>query len=149
MVLDGAADGAAALPDVRSVIIGVPVSGLHCQSAAMDRAMRRVLRADRDTMGRVIVGRFELRDLVPNSHTGEVNLAGTLRVAAVERNIFLRSTVTRLLDGSIAVHSKVPLSLTSFGITPPRVLFGFVRARDAVTIEVDLRYPMMTGIAPR
>jgi hypothetical protein len=29
-------------------------------------------------------------------------------------------------------------------MTPPRVLFGIVRARDAVTVDVDLTYPMPT-----
>lgn len=102
--------------------------------------MWQALKADRDTAARVIVGHFELRDALPNSRTREVNLSGTLRVAGTERDVELRSIVTPLTDGSMSVHSEASLSLSAFGISPPRVLLGFVRARDAVTIEVALRY---------
>lgn len=102
--------------------------------------MWQALKADRDTAARVIVGHFELGDRLPTSQTREVNLAGTLRVAGTERVITLRSIVTPLSDGSMFVHSEASLSLSTFGISPPRVLLGVVRARDAVTIQVDLRY---------
>jgi hypothetical protein len=106
----------------------------------MERAMWQALKADRDTAARVIVGHFELRDGLPSSQSREVSLGGTLRVAGTERAIALRSVVTPLGDGSMSVRSEASLSLSTFGISPPRLLYGVVRARDAVTIEVDLRY---------
>jgi hypothetical protein len=135
-----AGDGTAASQDARTVSIRVPVSGLRCQSTRMERAMLQALKADRDTSARVIVGHFELRGALPSSQTREVNLQGRLRVAGNEREVALRSTVTPLRDGSMFVRSEASLSLSAFGISPPRVLLGFVRARDAVTIEVALRY---------
>lgn len=135
-----AGDGIATSHDARSVMIRVPVSGLRCQSRRMERAMWQALKADRDTAARVIIGHFELGDGLPTSQTREVNLAGTLRVAGTERIIALRSIVTPLGDGSMSVHSEASLSLATFGISPPRVLLGVVRARDAVTIQVDLQY---------
>jgi hypothetical protein len=106
--------------------------------------MWQALKADRDTAARVIVGHFELGDGLPTSQSRELNLAGTLRVAGTERVIALRSIITPLGDGSMSVHSEASLSLSAFAISPPRLLYGVVRARDAVIIEVDLRYTAVT-----
>ncbi len=129
----------AAVPDVRGVSILVPVAGLHCQNGAMDRAMTHALKVDRDTSARVISGRFTVGETVA-ARADQVNLVGALRVAGAERTVSLNSLVTRLADGSMSVHSELPLSLAAFGIAPPKLLFGTVRARDAITIDVDLRY---------
>jgi hypothetical protein len=129
------------LPDVRGVTVRVPVSALRCQSGPMERSMRRALKADRDSAALHISGRFEIADELPPAKPDERDLVGALRVAGTERNVFLRARIHQDADGSMRVVSAVPLTLTSFGITPPRVLFGAVRARDAVMVEVELRYP--------
>ncbi len=130
----------AALPDVRGLALHVPVSQLKCQSGAMERAMRRAIKADRDTAAQIISGRFDIVDAsVPTPNRR--HLFGTLRVAGVERNIFLSATVDRGADSSLHVRSSVPLTLSAFGIAPPRVLLGAVRARDAIVVEVSLNYP--------
>lgn len=103
--------------------------------------MRRALKADRDTAAQVITGQFEIADDVPPAHPGERHLFGALRVAGTERVVYFRSTIDVARDGALLVRSIVPLALTDFGIAPPRVLFGAVRARDGITVEVDLRYP--------
>jgi hypothetical protein len=131
----------AVLPDVRGVTIEVPVSALRCQSGPMERSMRRALKADRDTAALNISGRFEIPDDVAPPRVGERLLVGALRVAGAERIVSLSARIVYETDGSMRVRSVVPLTLTEFGITPPRVLFGAVRARDAISVEVDLRYP--------
>ncbi len=130
-----------AIPDVRGVTVQLPVSALRCQSAPMERAMRQALKADRDTAALTINGRFEIADEFAPARPDERDLVGALRVAGRERNVFLRAHVSFDPDGSMRVKSVVPLQLTDFDITPPRVLFGAVRARDAVTVEVELLYP--------
>jgi hypothetical protein len=135
-----AAGPSSTLPDVRGVTIEVPVSALRCQSGAMERSMRRALKADRDTAAQQILGRFEIADDVPPPVESERILVGTLRVAGIERNLFLRATVALQPDGALIVRSEVPLQLSHFAIEAPRVLFGAIRARDAITVEVDLRY---------
>lgn len=127
------------IPEVRGVTIQVPVSALRCQNRLMERAMRHALRADRDTAAQTILGVFEIYDETKPTDPREAHLAGALRVAGTERNVFLRAQIEPEKD-ALRVRSIVPLTLSSFGIEPPRVLFGAVRARDAVTVEVDLRY---------
>lgn len=129
------------IPDVRGVAVEVAVSALRCQSGAMERAMRRALKVNQDSSARTIIGRFEIYDSIPAASRAHPLLVGGLRVAGAERNVLLRATVTRQPDGSMYVQSAVSLLLSQFDITPPRVLLGAVRARDAVSVEIELHYP--------
>jgi hypothetical protein len=127
--------------DVRGVTVFVAVSALRCQSGPMERAMRRALRADTDTAAQSIIGRFEVPDTLSPAQPNEAHLVGGLRVAAVERGVFLRAVVEPQPDGTLRVRSRIPLTLSQFRIEAPRVLFGAVRARDEISVEVDLRFP--------
>ena len=129
-----------ALPDVRGIALHVPVASMKCQSGMMERQMRRTIRADVDTAARYISGRFDIQDDASAPKPNQRFLYGAIKVAGTERNIFLDVTIDRLADGTLHAKSKVPLALTEFGMVPPRVLFGVIRARDAVIVEVDLRY---------
>ena len=129
-----------ALPDVRGIALHVPVSSMKCQSGLMEKQMRKTIRADVDTAAQHISGRFDIQDDTKPPKENQRFLYGPIKVAGTERNIFFNVTVDRLEDGTLHAKSKVPLALTEFGMVPPRVLFGIVRARDAVVVEVDLRY---------
>lgn len=128
------------IPEIRGVTIHVPVSTLKCQNGMMERAMRQAMRADRDTAAQSITGVFEIYDEMRPVDPREAHLAGALRVAGRVRNVFFRARIEPQTD-ALRVRSVVLLMLSDFGIDPPRVLFGVVRARDAITVEVDLRYP--------
>lgn len=130
------------LPDVRGIALRVPVSALRCQSGPMERAMRKTIKADVDTAAQTISGRFDIADDLPPRQPSERYLFGALKVAGVERNVYLRATIDPQADNTLRVLAEVPLALTDFGMTPPRVLFGIVRARDAVVVDVDLTYPV-------
>lgn len=130
----------AALPDVRGIALHVPVASLKCQSGLMERQMRRTIRADVDTAAQYISGRFDIQDDAAAPAQNQRFLYGAIKVAGAERNVFLNVMIDRLPDGTLHAKSRVPLALTDFGMVPPRVLFGIVRARDAVIVDVDLKY---------
>ena len=136
------------IPDVRGVSIYVKVAALRCQSTLMERSMRHAMRADRDTAAQYIRGLFEIYDEVRPEHPNEAHLAGALKVAGIERNVYLKARVTPQPGGALHVESVVPMTLSAFDIEPPRVLWGAVRARDAITVEVDLRYPAPGVVKP-
>jgi hypothetical protein len=133
---------------VRAVTVAVPVFTLRCQSGAMERAMRKAMRAEHDSTS-AIVGTFVARPAIDTQHTAGVHLDGAIIVAGVEQMIVLNVAVEELPESLVRVQSTVPLTLHAFNIIPPRVLWGAVRARDAITVEVDLRFkrPMTVGTA--
>ena len=121
---------------VRWVAVFVPVTALKCQSGPMDRAMRKAMRAEVDTT-RLIEGHFTTDPGRPDSSRAKY-LLGTLTVSGVTQQVAFASDVERLGDGTLRVRSTIPLTLRDFQVNPPRVLFGAVRARDAIAVEVDL-----------
>jgi hypothetical protein len=122
--------------EVMWVSVDVPVWKLRCQSGPMERAMRKAMRADKDTSS-AIAGHFATDPGRPEA-TRAAHLIGTLTVTGITQNVELSAQTERSPDGMLRVRSVVPLTLSAFRITPPRVLFGAVRARDAITVEVNL-----------
>jgi hypothetical protein len=120
------------------VTVIVPVTALRCQSGPMDRAMRKALRADRDTTMR-IEGHFATDPGRPATEMS-VPLVGALVVSGVRHDVAFTADVRIQADGSLRVQSPLPLTLSAFRIAPPRVLFGAIRARDAISVEVDLTF---------
>ena len=125
---------------MRGSALHVPVASLKCQSGLMERQMRRTIRADVDSAAQYISGRFDIQDDASAPAPNQRFLYGAIKVAGTERNVFLNVLIERLPDGTLHAKSRVPLALTDFGMVPPRVLFGIVRARDAVIVDVDLKY---------
>lgn len=132
---DAASVGADA---VTGVTVTVLVSALRCQSGPMERAMRKAMRAEHDAAS-AISGTFAAHGSTASD--ARAHLDGSLVVAGVERAVVLDATVSDAPDGTFRVQATVPLLLSQFAITPPRVLFGAVRARDAIAVDVDLRFP--------
>lgn len=124
--------------NVSVVSVYVPVRALRCESQAMDRAMLRAMRAEGDSAS-VIIGTFAARPAgsgaVPRAH-----LEGTLTVAGVERPVAVDIDVRPGSSTTFRVETAIPLTLTSFHIEPPRALLGLIRARDAITVDVDLLF---------
>ena len=131
-------DGARSLDahEVMWVSVEVPVWKLRCQSGPMERAMRKAMRAERDTAS-VIAGHFATDPGRPEA-TRAAHLVGALTVTGVRQDVSLAAETERPTDGTLRVRSTLPLTLSAFQIPPPRVLFGAVRARDAISVEVDL-----------
>lgn len=131
-----------AVEALRQVTVSVRVWDLRCQSGPMERAMRRAMRAEHDSTA-VILGQFASA----GSGDSAAHLDGSLNVAGVQRAVWVDATVADQIDGTLRVRTSVPLLLSSFAITPPRVLFGAVRARDAILVDVDLRFPAFGNVA--
>jgi hypothetical protein len=129
--------GASTWSAVRSVSVVVPVTRLRCQSAAMDRAMLKAMRAD---SGSAIVGDFTAHARSDADVGAAAHLDGTLVVAGVQRAVRLDVVMRALTGDVVGVQSTMPLTLSAFNIARPRVLFGAVRARDAISVEIDLRF---------
>ena len=135
-----AAAGVFSLDVIRQVFVTVPVWKLKCQSGPMERAMRKAMRAERDTAS-AISGLFWTHGPgVPLESDSIPHLHGELTVTGVKREVRLDVRLERHTDDMLRVASVLPLRLSAFDITPPRVLFGAIRARDAIDVEVDLRF---------
>lgn len=124
---------------IGAVAVSVPVLALKCQSAAMTRAMVKAMRAEHDSTS-VIIGSFSGHPVAEVHAAADTHLDGVLTVAGVQDSVAPDLTVQTVSESMFHIRSILPLRLSSFRITPPRVLFGAIRARDEITVEVDLHF---------
>jgi hypothetical protein len=124
---------------VRTVSVNVLVYALRCQSAAMERAMHKAMRAESDSSS-AIVGHFASHLTRNGREPGGAHLDGTLIVAGVQRAVVFDVVGEQLSDRVFRVQCSVPLALSEFKISPPGTLFGRIRARDSIAVEVDMRF---------
>lgn len=123
-----------------TVDLAIPIDELDCANRAMERDMRRSLRADehptiRYRFTRVHAARFAPAGAVPAFALvveGEISLAG------VARRVQVPLTATLMGADRVMVRGAVPLRMTDFGIAPPEALLGMIRARDEIWVSVDL-----------
>lgn len=121
---------------LRRVEVRVPVRALRCARDAMNRDLYRALKADENPELGYILATF--RALPEEGDTAVVHAAGTLRVAGRENRVDLDVTARRLPDGSLLATGAVPIRMTDFGVEPPTAFFGWIRARDEVTVRFAL-----------
>lgn len=68
----------------------------------------------------------------------ELEVAGTITVAGVARNVRTRVVGDRLADGHFRAAGAITLSMSEFDIDPPTALLGLVRTRDRINVRFDL-----------
>ena len=150
--LEVAADRAKVLAAAASVAVGespaddlpvptftltVPVASLRCGNRVMERDLSTAVRAE---LHPVIA--FHLTDVrgAPQKSDGEVavTVTGVVSLNGVERPIELEVLARRLDELRFRARTELPLQMSWFGVTPPRGLFGLVRAEDALRVHLDL-----------
>ncbi len=127
--------GRFATPDFN---LNVPVASFRCGNRVMESDMRRALKADRHP--NVEFTFVEVRGIRHDLDSGlyQADIAGDLTLAGVTRRIDLTVSALRMSRSSFRVRARLPLMMTDFGVTPPTVLFGAVRARNSLTVHFDL-----------
>ena len=117
----------------------VPVSGLRCGNARMERDMYRSLRA-----GEHPSIEFRFTSLVGGINHDidggryHATIAGILSLAGQSRQIRLDVEAQRIAPNRFRLRAKLPLRMTDFRITPPTALFGAIKAKDELSVKFDL-----------
>lgn len=114
----------------------VPVAGLECGDARMERQMRDALEAATHPVIRFTLESYTVRGATQKL---EVEARGTISVAGVSRP--LAATVAGHVDGDGLVHAtgSASIRMSDFGIERPAAFFGLLKAGDEVVVRFDLR----------
>lgn len=117
----------------------IPVSSLRCGNRMMERDLNEALKVSHHP---AIEFRFTelrggIRHDIDAGHYG-ATISGELYVAGVKRRVDLPVIAHRLSLDRFRVRAELPIRMTDFGITPPTVLFGMIKARDPLRVRFDL-----------
>lgn len=130
-------------PDLRAAFeLSIPVQGLQCGNRRMERDLARVLQADRRPAIRYRFHGVEEAAWVPSERGGRPRLVlvveGEIALAGARRRVIFPVESRRVGDDRFELRGRVPMTMTEFGLDPPVALLGLLRARDRLTVEVDL-----------
>ena len=133
------ADAAALLAIIRgfgvhTVRVRVPVESLRSDKTALDKNLRRAMRAEEYP---AVV--FELREytLTPAGDTLAIESQGTLAIAGQERPVTLEARLFVGADG-LWLEGREPLRMSEYGIKPPTMMLGALKVHDPVTVHYRL-----------
>ena len=119
--------------------LSVPVSGLRCGNAKMERDMYRSLKASDfpsiEFRFTGLVGGIN-HDIDGGKYHAKI--AGVLSLAGASKNIRLDVEAERINANRFRLKARLPLRMTDFRITPPTALFGAIKARDELAVRFDL-----------
>lgn len=132
-------DAKASASEVRAKL-DVPVDDLECGRAKMNHDLQEAMKSDQFPG---IQFRLESTEVLgePSWQDGGFPVAATgqLTVAGVQKRIQTEATAYSLDDGTYRVQGSLPIRMTDYNVTPPRVLRGLIRVRDDITVRFDLR----------
>jgi polyisoprenoid-binding protein YceI len=111
--------------------ISIPVSSLDCRNGTMNGHMRTALKAAQNP-----TIRFRATSVAVTPE-GAVRMTGPLTIAGQSREVTINGTAARE-NGRLRVTGSKQLTMTDFGVTPPRLMAGTMRVHPPVTIGFDV-----------
>jgi len=132
-------DAQASTTEVRAKL-DVPVDDLECGRSKMNHDLQEAMKSDQYPG---ILFSLESTEVLgePSWKDGGFPVAATglLTVAGVQKRIETDATAWSMDDGTYRVTGSLPIRMTDYNVTPPRVLRGLIRVRDEITVRFDLR----------
>ncbi|WP_412068612.1 YceI family protein [Rubrivirga sp. IMCC43871] len=122
-----------ALTGLSALTVSTPVAQMDCDNGTMNGKLR-------DALGSSPV-RFVLttaRVGTPNNGRFLVEADGRLTIHGTTRTQRVRAQGRVLSGGRFQFTGEVPVTMSQFGVDPPRALAGTLRTGDAVTVHFDV-----------
>ena len=113
----------------------IPISSLDCSNGTMNGHMRNALKAQQNP---VIRFRATSVAVTPSGvTTGTVRLTGPLTIAGQTREVTINANAA-WQGGRLHLTGSKQLTMTDFGVQPPRLMAGTMRVHPPVTIGFDV-----------
>ncbi|PAP75932.1 YceI family protein [Rubrivirga marina] len=130
--LDAAVSGTA-ITGISGLTVTTPVAGLECGNGTMNGKLR-------DALGSAPI-RFALTNArvgQPNNGRFLVEATGQLTIHGTTRTQTVRANGRVLSGGRFQFTGEVPVTMSQFGVDPPRAMAGALRTGDRVTVKFDV-----------
>lgn len=130
--LDGTASSGA-LSSISALTVTTPVAGMDCDNRTMNGKLR-------DALGTSPI-RFTLTNARVGSATNGrflVEADGRLTIHGTTRAQRVRASGRALSGGRFQFTGEVPVTMSQFGVDPPRAMAGALRTGDRVTVKFDV-----------
>ena len=119
---------------VRTVKVTVPAEKLDCGNGTMNDHMRKALKIDENP---TIEFKLSGYDVTRGAAGATGTLKGTLSLGGVQKSISIPAE-GKSESGALHVTGAYELKMTDYDLTPPSLMFGRIKVRDAVNVQFDL-----------
>jgi len=120
---------------VQAVRVRVETAKLDCGNGTMNEHMKKALKAAANP---VIAFTLAGYDVSPASDGVTGTLTGTLALGGVQKTIAIPATGKLDATGALHVTGAYPLTMTEYGLEPPKLMFGRIKVGETVTVKFDL-----------
>ena len=126
-----------------SLSLAVPVAGLKSAHTGLDKNLRAALKAEAFPEIAFTLDAYRKAPEGPGRFlaTGRLSVAG--RTNPIELEVALSAR-----EGVLLVDGEEPLSMTDYGITPPKMMLGAIKTGDRVVVKFHLELAPEAGKAP-
>lgn len=119
-----------------ALTVTVPVNSIDCRNGTMNTNLRNAFNASANPTIRFTLS--NARVAAPSGGRFTVQANGTLAMAGQSRPITVTAQGVRNANGSIRFTGSVPVTMSQWGMTPPRAMAGTMRTGDRVTVSFDV-----------
>lgn len=120
---------------VQGVTLRFPVAQIGCGNGTMEGHLRKALKAGQHPNVTYELSTYELAAAAGGM---TVQAMGQLTIAGTTRPIEMTMTVARGSDGQLRVRGETPLTMTTFGVEPPKLMLGTLKVGDAIKVSFDV-----------
>jgi hypothetical protein len=122
---------------VTAMEVRIPTAQMDCNNGTMNDHMLRALKAEAFPE---ILFRMLSYQVVPGAQGGDtvLELSGELQLAGSRRIVPLRLAATPREQERVQLTGTYPLTMTEYGIAPPRLFLGTLRVGERVDVMFDL-----------
>jgi len=115
----------------------IPVQALECGNSTMNRLMRDALKAGSSPQINYAISNATVG--APDAQGRQtVTANGRLSIAGQTQNVRVQARAVPAANGAYRLTGTVPLTMTQFGVDPPRAMMGAMRTADAITVSFDV-----------
>lgn len=122
---------------VDALALAIPVDKLGSGDDRLDRHLRAALRAERHHEIRFRMDSYDVAGPPAPGAPLAVTVHGRLTVAGVERRIDVLAAGLRV-GGGVRFRGQKDLLMTDYGINPPTLMLGAIKAANRVTVKFDV-----------
>jgi polyisoprenoid-binding protein YceI len=119
-----------------ALTVSVPVAQIDCDNGTMNTKLREALRASAAPNIRFVLGSATVS--TPRSNRFNVNTSGQLTIAGQTRTVQFAAQGQALANNRYRFTGSVPVTMSQYGVTPPRAMMGTMRVGDRVTVRFDV-----------
>jgi hypothetical protein len=117
---------------IQRAVVEVTVDGLDCGDKRMNEQLRKALKVKEYPKIFFQMNQYTLK--------GKGNLAtasGELTIAGKTKPVEMEVDLRALANKGVRATGEVPIKMKEYGIKPPSILFGMLKASNDVTVKFD------------